>query len=240
MQIVSINSNVPRKVIGNNVWFDLPEERIRMPIRETTPYKLERNEGLITFEEIMNRNIEAYKMYYPNGEPFLSRRELILDRSQNIKIGDEIEVFVVKVKTFNLIVETSNGIRGTIPEYEVSRSRIEDLTKFFKEGDSFYAKVITKNERKIIFSRKQATETNFFGIDWVVHGTITNLLKDESGAFVELSPRRIGIVDAVLGEFEPDESDLGKKIFTRIKSIKKEVEKEDRNYRLEFIDYLEY
>lgn len=242
--IFTISKEVKRYYDSNveSVWFELPEGKLRMPISEISPYRLNDKDESNLYSEIKGR-FKAKKLQLANGEVILSRRLAILDEYRNLEVGEFKNGVIKRIMSFGIFIKIEGGIEGLCNVVEVSDARMDDLNTFFKVGQEIRVKVMriqTYYPYHVDFSIKQASKNLFIDLDEVVTARITRLLDNKSGAFVEISPLSTGIVDAIPGEFELDEQSLGMEIYALVRGVKKTPGKDGigivRRYKLDYLE----
>lgn len=241
--IITISKDVKRYYDSKieSVWFELPEGKIRMPISEISAYRLGEKDENNIYPDISG-GFDAKKLCIGNGEIILSRRLAILEAYKNINVGDIKIGIIKKIMGFGIFISLENGIEGLCHAKEVSNARMDDLTTFFEVGQEIRVKIIEKQTYypyHVELSIKQAVLYPYVDLDEVVTARITRLLNDKSGAFAEINPLRLGIVDAIPGEFELDEKRVGEEIYVLIRGIrrKKREDGSEENVQLK-LDYL--
>lgn len=129
---------------------------------------------------------------------FLSRKSSMQDALANIKYGQVVDAQKISCLEKKVFLDIGAGINAILPIKEVSSVFIESLEPIYENTDYITVKIIAESnyhKHKFVVSSKQVIPQKDISKGDIVLGKASNLLADESGVFVELSPTQSGIVD---------------------------------------------
>lgn len=216
--------------------------KYKMPMAEISPYREVKLEKVVT-----GRNIVA-SFERAKDEIILSRRKAIISQYSLYEKGDIIEGYISGFSKGGVFIDFGQGLRCYCSYEDMSNINYRSTNKPFYEGDEVKA-LITKIDgnfpyhinvnvkkaakKKVVDISKDSTE--------VIRVIVGNPVRDGSGAFCEISPTQIGIMDEE-EDFAPSKRFAGKEAFAFPKSIKtcydtygNKIEK----WRLEFIGWVD-
>lgn len=186
-----------------------------IPTSQFSPDWLGKINQLIGREiEVKPIEVDRQKNRLIFSEKEISQRELIKELSQvlaKIKVGDIFQGEVTGVMPFGLFVriadrrglkreETPIPLEGLVHISEISWEKVDDPSKFYKQGDKLKVKVLAvdKNSGKLNLSAKQlqadpwmVIETKY-PLDTKVKGEVIRLAP--FGVFVNLEPGIEGLI----------------------------------------------
>ena len=129
---------------------------------------------------------------------FLSRKSSMEDALKEIRNGQILDAHKISCLRKKVFLDIGAGINAILPIKEVSSVYIESLMPVFENTDFITVKVLaesTDHKNKFIVSSKRVLPQKEISKGDIVLGKPINLLPDETGIFVELSPSQSGIVD---------------------------------------------
>ncbi len=185
---------------------------------------------------ILDCDRKANKLIFSEKEAI---KDGLLERFEQLKVGDEINGVVTGVVDFGVFVNI-DGIEGLIHISEISWERVNDPNNYVKIGDNVVAKIIAIDKERLSLSIKQLSEDPWLNeveklkIGDKVEGTVTRITP--FGAFVQISPAVEALVH--VSELGGGDDINPEKIFTL--NEKKEftvldIEKENRKISLSLI-----
>ena len=147
-----------------------------------------------------------------NGQFIMSRKITMQKALEHIEIGNILEAKKIAIQSNTTFLDIGAGINAIIPIHEVSASFIRNVNLTFMDMEYIPVKIICESpnyKHKFVASFKQAYVSRPISKGDIVIGKAINLLKDNSGVFVEISPNQVGIADTdyliVSGSSELDE-----------------------------------
>ena len=211
----------------------------RMPISEITPYREKQVE-----ETVMSRNIVASFITANNGEMILSRKSAIIGQYGLYKQGDVVNGYVSGSISTGIFIDFGQGVRGFCPYEEVSNLNFLRPNKLIQTGNNVNAKItmIDKSYPYHIHlsikkaARKREVEMKEEGNE-LISVVVGNPLPDGSGAFCEITPTQIGIMDSA-PRFTPSVKLAGREAWAIVKCVKHSFDSYGNvvdKFKLEFV-----
>ncbi len=124
--------------------------------------------------------------------------EKLASKIEKYKVGDVLEGTISGVVDFGLFVKIDPLVEGLVHISEVSWSRVTDLNKLFKVGDSIKVSVIAVEDGRLSLSLKKLANDPWtdaakkYKVGQIVSGVVTKITP--FGAFVSLDDQIDGLV----------------------------------------------
>jgi small subunit ribosomal protein S1 len=124
--------------------------------------------------------------------------EKLASKIEKYKVGDTLEGKISGIVDFGLFVKIDPLVEGLVHISEVSWSRVTDLNKLFKVGDTIKVMVIAVEDGRLSLSLKKLANDPWtdaakkYKVNEIVSGTVTKITP--FGAFVSLDEQIDGLV----------------------------------------------
>lgn len=241
MKTIEITKEIPRKYdpVGKAVYFELPEGRFRMPVGEITPYREIDPLKLVMGE----RSFIACFYEMKTGGVALSRSRAIVNQYELYSEGQIVSATVSGTIKEGVFLDFGQGLRGYCPAEETSKVRFMELSRIYHIGRKYAVKILKIDDSypyHISLSIKQAARFVNVKVGELIRVKIGKALQDGTGAFCEISPIQVGIIDRAPG-FDPRKVKEGTEAYGLIKKIKPYLDNNGRKqykYQIEFLDYV--
>ena len=195
---------------------------------------------------IKGNRVTAKIIGFKDGHFILSRKQTMKEALALLNIDQIVMCTKLSATHTSVFVDVGAGINAIIPSAEVSDCTVENVAKIFQNKYYFPVQITDYSiyKDKFIASYKKTSMQLKIAKGDKVKGIPTSLTYDGTGAFVQITPTQVGIIDVddISVSYEDDGSDLimfkeYEFLVTRVRLSRDETKTTKKNiYSLKLVD----